>query len=1365
MSVPGPLLSRRSRSWRDDAAQAPRPPSEWAFFRNLCICVVLFGRAWPTGSWAVPETAPPGDSPASPGRPAETRSRASSELLLDVPDPEDSGWDFLASLGVVVSPDLDAFLSRLRQLCHQATTKAQVEAVYHQLERFGAADHVDKIRRAFATDKVVFVPTTVDDAESAGRWTTLDACVWSGPDCLEETPRLDRFYKPLKRLFATTLECSEANLTNLVLEARSLEQGGSPQSVAAVFAAISRHLESDKTGSQEGAGRSAVAQLGDARIFPTRRGLGPDGPWVLRKALVQDEWYIPDDPRTAGVFGDRLDFLAIDYTPWHRLCDLLGLRPRLMTSVAKPDARAEGADESSRFDEQYIRERMRYVAALIPMDLTDRRERTDGLKSIPVLRATKVFITWTVEQKSSGGRIQATEEASKACLTPGDEGLCLYLMPPDLEIRQCLFDVTTELQRFCRIEDRRHSALLMYMLLQSPLDIEEKLRQEQVEFEPAGGQYTAWSCGAGAQDGSLSPREPLSTGFVEPGDHSRYWPSSASRPHMGFMNMDHGWVKPSPPMTIFYGDDSQDTKYYGELYVSRYLARLLGPDVYRPEDHWTSPLRSRNGLPQYKARSSKTSAFTVTDIKGEPRDAMIRHGNMDSHALADVITAHVQMLRVHLGVDESDGNKAQDVYILARVHRVWDEPAIAMYADQGQLVSMALEAAKGSWRGGIDKAAPAFKTLASDDTASDEKETNVYEGLAVGPGKIRLLKLDLVDDHDQPLRGSLETFDVDTLGRVDFWAISYVWGPRVPGPSPWTLTTERGAVSVTESLSSCLKCLRRKRVEARIWADAVCINQQDKEEKSIQVRRLGSLYSRAARVIVWLGGDDAHVHVRQPLCDVGGRCPTGRAGPEADTALLPDQDDEGWKGISQFLKRPWFTRAWVVQELALGSKHRVVVVSGQSEMRWDCMMETLLRCGRQLDRRTGAGDAASYLESWAAASALHRTRRIYHDEHRKFKFLQLLEMFAYTQSSRPRDKMFSLLNLAVEPYLTENYFDPDYTSPDAAVMGRYARGFVRHGAALELLYHAGHAKSYRAGDAPGPRESTPFCSWIPDFMGLRLKPPSSSSSSRIYPPTISTWRTRGGGGSFRAGPPGEPAARVSGSAEGSALVVRGCIIGHVLGRHELDLGTNNCITFVKALEKTRHLFSTLDSFPDVDGEDGLDGPDVDGDQATSNARRDKLLLRLLVGDASGPQTQTGPSWAAESFDPDGRKQECKPWPPGTGVDVLDIKMDQDAHVYGTKSAAAQRRAVEYWATAAVFASRIPDAGLCTASVGAVTHGGLVPGEARVGDHIFIATGAKVPFVLREVGHECYRLVGECYVHGIMYGPSPGIGEGGDVSIL
>ena len=35
--------------------------------------------------------------------------------------------------------------------------------------------------------------------------------------------------------------------------------------------------------------------------------------------------------------------------------------------------------------------------------------------------------------------------------------------------------------------------------------------------------------------------------------------------------------------------------------------------------------------------------------------------------------------------------------------------------------------------------------------------------------------------------------------------------------------------------------------------DAVCINQRDESEKAVQVRMMGSLYSRAEEVIVWLG--------------------------------------------------------------------------------------------------------------------------------------------------------------------------------------------------------------------------------------------------------------------------------------------------------------------------------------------------------------------------------------------------------------------------------------------------------------------------------------------------------------------------------
>lgn len=171
-------------------------------------------------------------------------------------------------------------------------------------------------------------------------------------------------------------------------------------------------------------------------------------------------------------------------------------------------------------------------------------------------------------------------------------------------------------------------------------------------------------------------------------------------------------------------------------------------------------------------------------------------------------------------------------------------------------------------------------------------------------------------------------------------------------------------------------------------------------------------------------------------------------------------------------------------------------------------MESRFECGRHFNRcrdwtatAENPGEGAIFPESSVAATALHRTRQVYRYM-KKTPFLRLLGMIDYTASSRPRDKIFSLLNLAAESYLSEEDFNPDYVSPDETVMARYARRFVRNGAVLELLYHAGHSKS------------ASFYSWIPDFMGLRH---SRGARQRTYPPTISTWKTRGRGG-FYAGP-------------------------------------------------------------------------------------------------------------------------------------------------------------------------------------------------------------------------------------------------------
>ncbi|KAF9769178.1 hypothetical protein IL306_013423, partial [Fusarium sp. DS 682] len=371
-----------------------------------------------------------------------------------------------------------------------------------------------------------------------------------------------------------------------------------------------------------------------------------------------------------------------------------------------------------------------------------------------------------------------------------------------------------------------------------------------------------------------SPSATPSTHYLEKGDHEvSYLPprsTHSQKQEQSFMNMDRGWMTVPPPMTIFYGDDTEDTKYFGELCLKK------------------MHLRRQKG--------------------------------------------------------------AVDVYILARVYRVCDNPAIAMFADPWQLHldgAITLETVH-NYTGRIDKSTPTMLAEAFAPVSSTAETSKIYDGLAVGLGQIRLLKLQHVDDDSKPLGGSLKVADIDDRSLDNsFWAISYAWGNGPEGLS--TFTTEKGTIRITESLASCLICLRRKRVDAYIWVDALCINQQDNDEKSIQVRRLGSLYNKAARVIVWLGNDGGMdepspeiewmAQVHRPLCLPGNRCRTGRGVTIAHLAP-PDPADERWGGVNKLLQRSWFTRAWIVQELAMGGD--VSIMSGRSEMKWDCFMESLM---------------------------------------------------------------------------------------------------------------------------------------------------------------------------------------------------------------------------------------------------------------------------------------------------------------------------------------------------------------------------------------------------------------------------------------
>jgi hypothetical protein len=79
-----------------------------------------------------------------------------------------------------------------------------------------------------------------------------------------------------------------------------------------------------------------------------------------------------------------------------------------------------------------------------------------------------------------------------------------------------------------------------------------------------------------------------------------------------------------------------------------------------------------------------------------------------------------------------------------------------------------------------------------------------------------------------------------------YTALSYVWGDPIYAKTIWLDET---AILVTHNLFSALRDLRSDSRPLRIWADAICINQQDDDEKLRQISMMGKIYSLADHTV------------------------------------------------------------------------------------------------------------------------------------------------------------------------------------------------------------------------------------------------------------------------------------------------------------------------------------------------------------------------------------------------------------------------------------------------------------------------------------------------------------------------------------
>src|SRR2546430_2351964 len=84
----------------------------------------------------------------------------------------------------------------------------------------------------------------------------------------------------------------------------------------------------------------------------------------------------------------------------------------------------------------------------------------------------------------------------------------------------------------------------------------------------------------------------------------------------------------------------------------------------------------------------------------------------------------------------------------------------------------------------------------------------------------------------------------------EYEALSYAWGdPNIRQP----ISVNGKMMRVTSNLYSALRTLRKADEDRVFWVDALCINQDDVQERSKQVQRILAIYKRAKQTIMWLG--------------------------------------------------------------------------------------------------------------------------------------------------------------------------------------------------------------------------------------------------------------------------------------------------------------------------------------------------------------------------------------------------------------------------------------------------------------------------------------------------------------------------------
>jgi hypothetical protein len=557
---------------------------------------------------------------------------------------------------------------------------------------------------------------------------------------------------------------------------------------------------------------------------------------------------------------------------------------------------------------------------------------------------------------------------------------------------------------------------------------------------------------------------------------------------------------------------------------------------------------------------------------------------------------------------------------------------------------------------------------------------------------------------------------MDDLDKApEFEALSYVWGtPK----DPVDILCDDEVTSVTRNLAGALQQLRQTDTWRIIWIDAVCINQKDLEERAQQVSLMRYIYSRAKRVVIWLGPDNEgraskaismiSYAVRYFEENLTREAPAGdiifkrQEDPKFNAnGELPPLGHPDWDSVSWLYEREWFTRVWIIQEVAQDAFALMLI--GNLSILWGEVAIAASIFFNKYYGRTGSDlnlvRVMNLCSTAGAALGLEPPPTL----------LSLISKLSAFNATDARDKLFAILGISLEgqqleisPMIRPNYqksIIETFTDLVRYLISR-PRGQAYGKGGLDVLGRNDIKCFTRATFSPAknftndnninsvaeedlPSWVPPFHRNVPHFMPLSERAPGSS------------WTT-----SYNS------AVGIGSHASPSSLILEGVrltTVKHVYGTsiyYDYECETPIVVAALLSQVKT-----------DLHG---YKGPDS-------------------IGEAF-----------AQTFTASFRNSSSK--------DVFH-EIDLEEYIENRKAGIQTLSDTEF----EEFAFKVPVNPMFVTDDGHIGIGS--PGQP--GDEIWILFGGSVLYIIRRM-EDCFTFVGECYVHGYMHGEGMDIWKSGQL---